>query len=93
MITAGGSYPTLDIERLLALDPEVIIDGAVDEHDAPGLSRVLALRDAPGWKGLRALRRGRVHLLGSPTVLRPGPRIGEGLVAVARALHGVPDGD
>jgi iron complex transport system substrate-binding protein len=86
VIAAGGQYPTLDLERLLKLDPEVVLDGAADDHGGP--SRVAALRGAPGWQNLRALREGRVRELSSGAVLRPGPRIGQGLVAVARALHG-----
>jgi iron complex transport system substrate-binding protein len=84
VITAGGAYPTLDIERLLALDPDVILDGAADEQ---GRSRVLQKAGDPGWKSLRALRAGRVRPLAASVVLRPGPRIGEGLAAVARALR------
>jgi iron complex transport system substrate-binding protein len=85
VVTAGGAYPTLDIERLLALDPEVILDGSADDG---GPSRVAQKRDAPGWARLRALREGKVRPLAASVVLRPGPRVGLGLVAVARALHG-----
>ena len=85
VVKAGGAYPTLDLERLLALDPDVLLDGASDEH---GPSRVASMREAPGWKDLRAMREGRVRPLSASTVLRPGPRIGGGLAAVARALHG-----
>jgi iron complex transport system substrate-binding protein len=85
VVTAGGAYPTLDIERLLALDPEVILDGSGDER---GASRVAEKRDEPGWSKLRAVREGKVRALAASVVLRPGPRIGRGLEAVARALHG-----
>lgn len=88
LVDKGGAYPTLDIERLLALDPEVILDGASDGADGAAASRVAALRGAPGWKDLRAVREGRVRQVDASTVLRPGPRIGQGLVALARALHG-----
>lgn len=90
LIVAGGQYPSLDLERLLALDPEIILDGATDDTVPGAPSRVAALRDARGWRDLRALREGRVRVLSGATVLRPGPRIGEGLSAVARALHGAP---
>ncbi len=85
VVAVGGAYPTLDIEHLLALDPEVILDGTADDH---GSARVAQRRDDPGWSKLRALRQGKVRALSASTVLRPGPRIGQGLVAVARALHG-----
>lgn len=88
LITKGGAYPAVDIERLLALDPDIVLDGAADPHASPGASRVIALRDAPGWRDLRALKEGKVRPLSMSTALRPGPRIGEGLIALARALHG-----
>lgn len=88
LVDKGGAYPTLDLERLLALDPEVILDGAADGNESAGASRIAALRGAPGWKDLRAVREGRVRQVAASTVLRPGPRIGQGLIAMARALHG-----
>jgi iron complex transport system substrate-binding protein len=88
LIKRGGAYPTVDIEHLLALDPDVVLDGAAEAHDGESVSRIDALRDAPGWRNLRALKDGRVRPLSVVTVLRPGPRIGEGLIALARALHG-----
>ena len=88
LVDKGGAYPTLDLERLVALDPEVILDGAADEHAGAGASRIAALQSAPGWKDLRAVREGRVVQVNASTVLRPGPRIGQGLVAMTRALHG-----
>jgi iron complex transport system substrate-binding protein len=50
-------------------------------------------RDDPGWRELDAVRDGRVVAIHDEAVLRPGPRIGEGLAVLARALHpavGVP---
>ncbi len=88
LVDKGGAYPTLDLERLLALDPEVILDGASDGTEGVGASRVAALRSAPGWRELRAVKEGRVRQVNASTVLRPGPRIGQGLIALARALHG-----
>jgi ABC-type Fe3+-hydroxamate transport system substrate-binding protein len=45
------------------------------------------VENAPGWKELRAVKLGRVRSVGSDA-LRPGPRIGDGLWTVARAIHG-----
>jgi iron complex transport system substrate-binding protein len=83
-ITAGGAYPTIDIERLLALDPEVIIDAT---DDRKGQSR---LGDDEAWSRLAAVRTGRLGKLASAAALRPGPRIAVGLAAMARAIHGMP---
>jgi iron complex transport system substrate-binding protein len=85
LITEGGAYPTIGLERLVALDPDVILDGAT--AGTPGPSPLAGKGDAPGWRALRAFAAGRVHTLSS-TVLRPGPRIGDGLQELARAVHG-----
>jgi iron complex transport system substrate-binding protein len=96
VITRGGAYPTIGVEHLLALDPEVLLDGAADQQAPQAHERLRSLQDAPGWRELRAVREGRVRPLGSDAALRPGPRIGDGLVALARALHGddlaIPEG-
>lgn len=85
LITRGGAYPTINLEHLLALDPDVLLDASSDAPDAT-VSRITA--ELPGWKELRAVREHRVRKLTGSAVLRPGPRIGEGLETLARALHG-----
>ena len=85
LITEGGAYPTIGLERLIALDPEVILDGATAGVEGP--SPLAAKREAPGWSRLQAFAKGRAVAVGS-TALRPGPRIGEGLVELARSIHG-----
>ena len=83
VVDGGGAYPTLGLERVLALDPDVIVDAAWGESG--GEARIG--RDSPGWRELRAVKAGRVVSLDDEVVLRPGPRIGEGLRMLARALH------
>jgi iron complex transport system substrate-binding protein len=88
VIVRGGAYPTIGIEHLLALDPDVLLDGISDGGVAVGQGRVASLRNDPGWRDLRAMRAGAVRAIDSSAVLRPGPRIGDGLAALARAVHG-----
>jgi iron complex transport system substrate-binding protein len=87
VVTEGGAYPNLGLERLVALAPDVILDGAADMRGG-GATGVAALREAPGWRELPAVRAGHIRPFDTSAALRPGPRIGDGLVAVARALHG-----
>lgn len=87
VIREGGSYPAVDMERVLKLAPELLLDGAGDASK-PNDSRVLAQRDAPGFRDLDALKKGQVRFASSDAILRPGPRIGDGLVLLARAIHG-----
>ncbi|AUX27087.1 periplasmic substrate-binding protein [Sorangium cellulosum] len=88
VITRGGPYPSIGVEHLLALDPDVLLDGTAGEGDAHGAARLSTLREAPGFRSLRAVREGRVRPLRTDVALRPGPRIGDGLAAVALAVHG-----
>jgi iron complex transport system substrate-binding protein len=83
VVTEGTSYPTLGIERVLALDPDLIIDAAMNE--SLGQERIAA--DAPGWRELHAVKAGKVVSLRDEVVLRPGPRVGDGLAVLARAIH------
>ena len=82
-IKAGGKWPTIDVERLLKLDPDVIVDAMNVGHG--GASK---LGEATGWDTLRAVKEGRVRRLTSAVALRPGPRIADGLAGVARAIFG-----
>ncbi len=85
VVKQGGAYPTIGLEHLLTLDPDVLLDGATDMQATKSMRERVS--DAPGWKELRAVKEGRIRPLGSDA-LRPGPRIGDGLWAVARAIHG-----
>jgi len=43
--------------------------------------------DWHAWRAVPAIRAGRVLTVPSNTILRPGPRVGEGLDRLARAIH------
>lgn len=82
-VTEGGGYPTLGIERVMTIDPDVIVNAAIAE--AHGRERLGS--DTPGWSRVRAVREGRVVAVTDESVLRPGPRVADGLATLARALH------
>jgi iron complex transport system substrate-binding protein len=76
-------FPSLGIERVLALDPDVIVDATGGaKHEGTTISR-----DLPGWSEVRAIREQRVVAVSDDRVLRPGPRVAEGLAILARAIH------
>lgn len=82
-VTEGGGYPTLGIERVMTLDPDVIVNAAIAEaHGKERLSN-----ETPGWARVRAVRENRVVPVSDESVLRPGPRVGDGLATLARAIH------
>jgi iron complex transport system substrate-binding protein len=81
VVTSGQPYTTLGAEKLVELDPEVVLDASM------GANGTGIAPDAPAWRELDAVRRGRVVAVHDDTVLRPGPRIAEGVAILARALH------
>lgn len=83
VVTEGGGYPTLGVERVITLDPDVIVNAAIAE--AHGHERIS--KDTPGWSHVRAVAEGHVVPVTDESVLRPGPRIGDGLATLARAIH------
>lgn len=82
-IREGGLYPTVGMEQVLAMDPDVILNAAIAE--AHGAERIH--RDAPGWSALRAVKEGRVVAITDDSVMRPGPRAGDALATLARGIH------
>ncbi|MEZ4222096.1 MAG: helical backbone metal receptor [Polyangiaceae bacterium] len=82
-VVSGPRYPTIGIEQLLALDPDVLIDAT----GASGHEGETVNATTPGFRELRAVKNQRLISLHDDRVLRPGPRIGEGLVVLAHALH------
>ena len=81
----GRQVPDNAEERLITIAPEVILDGSVGEHDVG--SRVLALRDAPGWKSLAAISGGRVRALSASEESLPRTTDWRGLELMARGAR------
>ncbi len=83
VVTDGEGYPTLGMEHILILDPDVVVNASMGE--SLGSARIT--KTTPGWAKLRAVIHDRVAPVTDESVLRPGPRIGDGLTALARAIH------
>jgi iron complex transport system substrate-binding protein len=83
VITEGGAYPTIGVEHVLRLDPDVVVNAAMMEERAG--ERIG--KGAPGWDKVRAVQNGRLVSITDEALLRPGPRIDHGLGLLARALH------
>jgi iron complex transport system substrate-binding protein len=79
----GDAWPTLGFEKIVDLDPDVVIDATLVGTDE-------ATRIGPGsagWRAVGAVQAGRVLAMRDERVLRAGPRVGEGLAVLARMLH------
>ena len=83
VVSDGVPWPVVGFERLAEIDPDVIVDASVAEGGGP--TRITA--EASGWSALRAVKSGHVAALPDERVLRPGPRVAEGLAALAHTLH------
>ena len=77
--SALGPWPRLSIEFVIKSSPEIIIDSSMGDEVA----------DMSFYAGLdlEAVKRRRVHAVRLDEVLRPGPRLGDGLEKLARLIH------
>jgi iron complex transport system substrate-binding protein len=82
VLAVGGPWQTLGFEEVMQLDPDIVVDAS---HVEGGRSEISPT--AQNWKELRAVQQSRVVPLHDPTIIRPGPRVAEGLATLARALH------
>jgi iron complex transport system substrate-binding protein len=88
--TGENSYPTIDRERLLSLDPDAVL------HLLPGASEQEVEQARAFWASvpqLSAVQQGRVHLLTEPYLLLPGYSVGRVAEIFASKLHATGTGD
>ena len=86
----GDAQGVLAAEDLVAADPELILLGTAsyDPSIAEPGAALETLRSRAGWSELRAVADGAVVPYEDDIVTtRPGPRIVEGLEALAQAIH------
>jgi iron complex transport system substrate-binding protein len=78
---AGGAWPRLGIEYVIAADPEVVIDSSMgtEQSATPEFWTRIG--------SLTAVREGRVYPFRSFHVLRPGPRLPTAFADLARLIH------
>lgn len=81
---SDNKFPRLDMEKILELQPDRILDTSmVSDEEA----RAFWERQAD----LKAVQDDAVVHLNDPVVMRPGPRLGEALSRVSRAIQGAAD--
>jgi iron complex transport system substrate-binding protein len=78
-----GGWAQLSLEELLNQDPDMILLG---DYLYGGVTpEQVAAR--PGWETLTAVKENRVYTFDDNLVSRPGPRLVDGLEALAKLLH------
>lgn len=76
-------YAAVGAEEILRRDPDCIILAYMDED-----ANADAVRKRPGWGAIRAVRSGMiVNDIDPDTILRPGPRLAEGLARINKRLY------
>jgi iron complex transport system substrate-binding protein len=75
-------YPQLSLEQVVAADPSFIILG----DSAYGVTPEL-VSARPGWENLSAVKSGRIFPFDDNLLSRPGPRLVDGLEALAKLLR------
>jgi iron complex transport system substrate-binding protein len=78
-------WPQLGSEAIIGLAPEVVVDVSMGADDEA--SREARARFWRRFPGVPAVRAGRVHALPPELLVRPGPRLVDGLEALARAIQ------
>ncbi|MEN9934819.1 MAG: hypothetical protein RLZZ387_1398 [Chloroflexota bacterium] len=80
--TGDNPYPQVSAEQVVAGDPQVIILA-----DAQYGVTVESVGQRPGWDVIGAVAEGKVFPIDADLVSRPGPRMAEGIEAIAKILH------
>jgi len=76
-------YPIISSELVIERDPEIII---IKRGYMGGVAKQDIFR-RPGWGRISAVKIGRIYEIDENILIRPGPRIVDGLEALARVIH------
>ena len=75
-------YPQLSLEQVVAADPAFILLGDAAYGVTPE-----SIATRPGWENLSAVKNGQVFPFDDNLLSRPGPRLVDGLEALAKLLR------
>lgn len=81
---APAPWVQFSIERIVNADPEIIILPTT-HGSASTLPEML--KTNPAWRGITAVKQGRIYTVDADLVDRSGPRIVQGLKEIAKILH------
>ena len=76
-------YPKMSIEQVIAKKPEVILISCMERGGMFEKAKQQWLR----WNCIPAVKEGRIYLVNSDLVDRPGPRIAQGLKLLIKLIH------
>ncbi len=76
------AYPQVSLEQVVAANPSIIILG-----DSMWGVTAESVGQRPGWETLNAVKNNQIFPFDDNLVSRPGPRLVDGLEALAKLLH------
>lgn len=79
----SNAYPVLDMERIIGLNPEIVIDTSIGPKEEE------VLRFWGRFSAIDAVQNQRVIHLSDPLMMRPGPRLPEALRLLGEAIEGL----
>jgi iron complex transport system substrate-binding protein len=77
-----SQWAQISMEQLVVANPSIIILGDSAYGTTPD-----SLKQRTGWGGLAAVQNGQIYPFDDNLVSRPGPRLVDGLEALAKLLH------
>jgi iron complex transport system substrate-binding protein len=80
--TAESPWAQLSLEQIVVLNPQIILLGDAAYGVTPE-----SVGQRAGWEGLEAVKSGAVYPFDDNLASRPGPRLVDGLEALAKLLH------
>jgi iron complex transport system substrate-binding protein len=84
--SASTAYPRIGMDTVLMGDPEILLFPVGKTETVPEADREAWKR----WTDITAVRTGRLHVIPSDVINRPGPRIVEALDALVAIFHPSP---
>jgi len=78
-----GKHPLLSMEEVVVRDPQVIILSSMFSNDPMTAQKKWWNR----YREISAVRTGRIYVIQADLILRPSPRIVDGLAEMAQAIH------
>ena len=81
VLDSEGYFPQLNSELILIRDPEVIV---LLHGDTDSIQQV---NERPGWSNLSAVSNKRVYSINPDLLVRPGPRIVDGIEVLAKLIY------
>lgn len=82
-----AGYSQLNEEKVIAANPQIILypSNLIDDKSKKTLDQII--KERSGWEKIDAVKNNRIVGVDKDWISRPGPRITQGLVAIAKGIY------